>query len=119
MDKMTMYILPTCSTCRSAKKWLTQHGYELNELSITEAPPTPTTMKELITLSGEPVKKFFNVNGQVYRELNLKERLPLMSEQEQIEALCSNGMLIKRPLATNGQKVTIGFNDNMFAEVWG
>jgi len=84
-----------------------------------ESPPSVEELKELWKNSGFELKKFFNTSGNKYKELGLKDRLPTMSEEEQLELLASDGMLIKRPLLTDGQKVTVGFKEDMFTEAWG
>ena len=80
--------------------------------------PDKETLKALYEKSGLELKKFFNTSGQKYRELQLKDKLPAMSEDEQLELLASNGMLIKRPITTDGKRVTVGFNEDTFKSVW-
>lgn len=82
-------------------------------------PPDQKTIRSLWELSGQELKKFFNTSGQKYRELGLKEKLEEASEEEKLQLLASDGMLIKRPIVTDGKKVSIGFKEEMFAEVWG
>ena len=89
---------PRCSTCKKAKKWLDEHGIQYQDRHIVEDNPTAEELREWIGLSGLPIKRFFNTSGMRYRELQLKDRLPQMSEEEQIELLSSDGMLVKRPL---------------------
>ncbi|MEC1595765.1 arsenate reductase family protein [Bacillus spizizenii] len=115
---LTFYWYPKCGTCRKAKKWLEEHGKEINEIHIAEQPPSKEELKALYEKSGLDLKKFFNTSGMKYRELNLKEKLYHMSEDEQLELLASDGMLIKRPLTTDGEKVTVGFKDDQFEENW-
>ncbi|GGK32517.1 hypothetical protein GCM10010965_26780 [Caldalkalibacillus thermarum] len=86
---------------------------------IVNEPPDKETLRELWQKSGVPLNKFFNTRGTVYKELNLKEKLPDMSEEEQLELLASNGKLLKRPIVTDGNKVTLGFQEKTFAESWG
>ncbi|GAA0368965.1 arsenate reductase family protein [Bacillus horti] len=119
MAKLTAYLYPKCGTCRQAKAWLGNQGYEINEINIAEDPPTKEELKKLWSQSGEELKKFFNTSGMKYRELGIKDKLPNLSEDEQLELLSSDGMLIKRPIVTDGSKVTIGFKDNLFADAWG
>ena len=88
---------PRCSTCKKAKKWLDEHGIQYQDRHIVEDNPTAEELREWIGLSGLPIKRFFNTSGMRYRELQLKDRLPQMSEEEQIELLSSDGMLVKRP----------------------
>lgn len=115
---ITYYGYPKCGTCRKAKKWLDDQGVDYIEHNIAENPPTAEQLKEYVENSGLPLKKFFNTSGMKYKELNLKDKLLSMSEQEQIELLSSDGMLIKRPIVTNGHKVTVGFKENEFEEAW-
>ncbi|AFQ59129.1 Putative oxidoreductase with thioredoxin domain [Bacillus subtilis QB928] len=115
---LTFYWYPKCGTCRKAKKWLEEHGKEINEIHIAEQPPSKEELKALYEKSGLDLKKFFNTSGMKYRELNLKEKLYHMSEDEQLELLASDGMLIKRPLTTDGEKVTVGFKEDQFEENW-
>ncbi|MCY9374138.1 arsenate reductase family protein [Bacillus sp. T17B1] len=115
---LTFYWYPKCGTCRKAKKWLEGHGKEINEIHIAEQPPSKEELKALYEKSGLDLKKFFNTSGMKYRELNLKEKLYHMSEDEQLELLASDGMLIKRPLTTDGEKVTVGFKEDQFEENW-
>ncbi|HEX5564144.1 MAG TPA: ArsC/Spx/MgsR family protein, partial [Sporosarcina sp.] len=76
-------------------------------------------LQQMIENSGLEIKKFFNVSGMKYRELNLKDKLPGMTEAEKVELLATDGMLMKRPIVTNGSKVTVGFKEEQFEEVWG
>ncbi len=87
---------PACSTCQKAKKWLTENNIEFTNRLIVEENPTVEELKAWIPRSGLPVKKFFNTSGLVYKELKLSEKLPAMSEEEQIALLATNGKLVKR-----------------------
>ena len=100
---------PACSTCQKAKKWLTENNIEYTNRLIVENNPTVEELKAWIPLSGLPVKKFFNTSGLVYKELNLKEKLTTMSEEEQIALLATNGKLVKRPLVVTDHFVLVGF----------
>lgn len=115
---LTYYGYPKCSTCRKAKGWLTGKGLNFQEVNITEAPPSAEELSKMIAVSGLELKKFFNVSGTKYRELNLKEKLPEMSDEEKISLLASDGMLIKRPLVFGDEKVTVGFKEEEFENVW-
>lgn len=116
---ITYYGYPRCTTCRKAKKWLTEKEIDFNEVNLVEEPPTAEELKEMIETSGLEMKKFFNTNGKVYREEKLKDKLPSMSEEEKLALLASNGMLIKRPIVFGEGKVTLGFKEETFDEVWG
>ena len=89
---------PKCSTCKKAKKWLEEHQVNYDDRHIVEDNPTVEELKDWIGRSGLPLRRFFNTSGMKYRELQLKDRLPKMSEEEQLELLATDGMLVKRPL---------------------
>lgn len=100
---------PACSTCQKARKWLEENNIEYTSRLIVEDNPTAEELRAWISLSGLPVKKFFNTSGLVYKELNLKDRLAGMSEEEQIALLAGNGKLVKRPLVVATDFVLVGF----------
>ena len=102
---------PKCSTCKRAKAWLTENGVAFDDRHIVEDNPTAEELKEWWEKSGLPLKKFFNTSGLVYKEQNLKERLPDMSGEEQLALLATNGMLVKRPLVIGEDFVLIGFKE--------
>ncbi|MFD2613692.1 arsenate reductase family protein [Paenibacillus gansuensis] len=116
---LKVYQYAKCGTCRNALKWLQAQGIETELIPVFEEPPAKEQLTEMVKASGMPVKKFFNTSGEVYKEMQLKDKLPSMSEEEQIALLSSNGRLIKRPLAYDGRKVTIGFKPEQYEEVWG
>lgn len=105
---------PACGTCKKAKKWLVELQIDVTERHIVEHAPTGDELSAWIERSGLPVKKFFNTTGVLYRELNLKDKLLVMSDQEQIDLLATNGKLVKRPLVVTPSKVMVGF----MPEVW-
>ena len=109
---------PKCTTCKKAQAWLKENGIEFVLQHIVEQTPTKEELTNYWKMSGLPLKKFFNTSGMKYRELQLKDRLKEMSEDEQLELLASDGMLIKRPIVTDGQRITLGFKDNDFEQVW-
>ena len=100
---------PKCTTCKKAKKWLDEHGVSYDDRHIKEQNPTAEELKEWHAKSGLPLKKFFNTSGLLYKEMNLKDKLKDMSEEEQIFLLSSDGMLVKRPIVVNGDTVLVGF----------
>ncbi|MDO5294184.1 MAG: arsenate reductase family protein [bacterium] len=102
---------PKCTTCKKAKKWLTDHEVSFEDRDIKEQNPNAEELKEWYGKSGMPLKKFFNTSGNVYKELQLKDKLPNMSEEEQLELLATNGMLVKRPLVIGEDFVLIGFKE--------
>ncbi|WP_246946124.1 arsenate reductase family protein [Bacillus pinisoli] len=115
---VTFYWYPKCGTCRNAKKWLEANQISFNEVHIVEDAPSKETLHELFKTSGLELKKFFNTSGMKYRELGLKDKLKTATEDEMLEILASDGMLVKRPIITDGQKVTVGFNEKQFEETW-
>lgn len=115
---LSFYWYPKCGTCRKAKKWLEDHDKSVNEIHIVEHPPSKEELKSFQEKSGLELKKFFNTSGLKYRELGLKDKLPKMHEDEMLEILASDGMLIKRPITTDGKNVTVGFKEEQFQEIW-
>ncbi len=103
---------PKCSTCQKAKKWLDEHSVEYTERHIVEDNPSYEELKLWYERSGLPLKKFFNTSGTLYKEMELKNNLPEMSEEKQLELLSTNGMLVKRPLVVDDMKVLVGFKES-------
>ena len=116
---LTLYWYPKCGTCRKAKKWLDDHELSYDEIHIADNPPSRVVLEEMYKSSGLEIKKFFNTSGQRYRDLGLKDRINQASDEELLDLLASDGMLIKRPLVKNDQKVTVGFNEEVFEKTWG
>ena len=103
---------PPCSTCQKAKKWIESHNLLYSARHIKENNPSYEELKHWYEISGLPLKKFFNTSGLVYKSLNLKEKLPTMSEEEQLQLLASDGMLVKRPLiVTENGTILTGFRE--------
>ena len=102
---------PKCSTCRKAKAWLDAHQINYTDRHIVEDYPSAAELAAWHQMSGLPLKKFFNTSGILYKEMNLKDKLPNMSEAEQYDLLASNGMLVKRPLLIDNGKVLVGFKE--------
>ena len=100
---------PKCTTCQKAKKWLDEHGVVYDDRHIKEENPTVEELKEWHQRSGQPLKKFFNTSGLIYRSMGLKDKLPSMSEEEMFTLLASDGMIVKRPLIIGEDFVLIGF----------
>lgn len=107
---------PKCSTCKKAKKWLEDNKIEFEDRHIIENTPTVEELKRWIKMSDKDIKKWFNTSGLKYKELNLKDKLPLMSDDEKIELLSTDGMLIKRPILVLENKVLIGFKEEEWKE---
>ena len=114
---MKFICYPKCSTCRKAKKWLDEHNAEYTERHIADEKPTYDELKEWHEKSGLPLRKFFNTSGLLYKEMKLKDRLPSMSEDEQLRLLATDGMLVKRPILVTGDKVLVGFKEAEWAEI--
>ncbi|REK75770.1 arsenate reductase family protein [Paenibacillus paeoniae] len=117
--KVTIIEYPKCSTCKAAIKSLKAKGNEVVTRHIVENTPTAKELKELLQLGGLDIKKLFNTSGEVYRELGLKDKLANMTEEEKLELLASHGMLIKRPIVTDGKQVTVGYKEDQYEQVWG
>jgi len=115
---MTFYWYPKCGTCRKAKKWLDDHHLSYKEIHISDNPPSSAELEGYYQKSGLELKKFFNTSGLKYRELGIKDRLKSATEAELLELLASDGMLIKRPILTDGKKVTVGFKEEEFEKAW-
>lgn len=110
---------PKCSTCRNAKKWLNNNDIEYTDRNIVEETPTYEELKEWIERSNKNIKSFFNTSGLVYKSLNLKEKLPMIEDDEKIRLLSRNGMLIKRPLFISDNAILIGFKQDEWNNVLG
>ncbi len=113
---MLVLVYRKCSTCLKALKWLEENHIEFEERPMKEENPTYEELKAWHQMSGLPLKKFFNTSGLVYKELQLKEKLPQMSEEEQLQLLATNGMLVKRPLVVGDDFVLTGFKEKEWEE---
>ena len=113
---MLFVYYPRCSTCQKAKKWLDENNLKYTERHIVEDNPSYEDLKDWYSRSGLPLKKFFNTSGLLYKDMKLKDKLPAMSEDEQLKLLASNGMLVKRPVLVNGATVLLGFKEAEWAE---
>lgn len=113
---MLFIYYPKCSTCIKAKKWLDEEGVKYTEHHIVEENPSFSELKEWWEKSGLPLKKFFNTSGMLYKEMQLKDKLPRMSEEEQLKLLSTNGMLVKRPIVVKGKTVLVGFKEAEWSE---
>ena len=102
---------PSCSTCQRAKKWLDEQEIHYTDRHIKLENPTYEELDEWQHRSGLPMKKFFNTSGLLYKSMNLKEKLPTMTEEEQLRLLASDGMLVKRPLLVTEETVLVGFKE--------
>ena len=109
---MKFICYPKCTTCQKAKKWLDEQNIEYTERHIKDDNPTYEELKEWYEKSGLPLKKFFNTSGLLYKSMELKSKLPEMSEEEQLQLLATDGMLVKRPLVVAGDRVLVGFKES-------
>ena len=107
---------PKCSTCKKALNWLKENDVEFEDRHIVDNNPTAEELKEWHEKSGLPLKRFFNTSGQIYRQNNIKDRLPNMSDEEQYELLATNGMLVKRPIIVGEDYVLVGFKEKEYEE---
>lgn len=108
---------PPCSTCQKAKKWLEDNGISYTERHIKEQNPSYEELKHWHQVSGLPLKRFFNTSGLLYKSLGLKDKLPTMTEEEQLRLLATDGMLVKRPVAVKGDVVLTGFKESEWARL--
>ena len=118
-EKKTMikvYCYSRCTTCKKALKWLDENGIEYNLIDIKENHPDEETLRKYHSISGLPLKKFFNTSGQIYRDMELSRKLPGMSADEQFALLASDGMIVKRPLLAGEDFVLTGFKEAEWKE---
>ena len=108
-----------CTTCKRAKAWLIDRGIAFTERPIKEENPSLEELRQWYQRSGLPLKKFFNTSGLLYKSMELKDKLPTMTEEEQLQLLATDGMLVKRPMLIMEDKVLVGFHENEWAEVLG
>ena len=115
---MLFVCYPRCSTCKKAQSWLDQRNVSYTFRDIKEDNPTLEELMDWHQKSGLPLKKFFNTSGQLYRSMELSKKLPDMTEAEQYALLASDGMLVKRPIAVDGDKVLVGFREADWTEAF-
>ena len=114
---MKVYSYSKCGTCRNAIKDLEAKKIKFEVIDITENPPSKKVLKSAVKVKG--LQKVFNTSGVQYRELRIKDKIKSMTEAQAIDLLASNGRLIKRPIAVDKDKITIGFNADEYQQVWG
>ena len=107
---------PKCTTCQKAKKWLDDNKIEYELRDIKEDNPSYEELSVWYKMSGLPLKKFFNTSGLLYKSMELKDKLPTMSEEEQLNLLATDGMLVKRPLVISNDFVLVGFKESEWIE---
>lgn len=115
--QMLFICYPKCTTCKKAQKWLDDKGIEYELRDIKEENPTYDELKKWYIKSGLPLKRFFNTSGLLYKSMELKDKLPEMTEEEQLKLLATDGMLVKRPIIINGDKVLTGFKESEWEEL--
>lgn len=108
---MIFICYPKCSTCQKAKKWLDERNIDYTERHIVEDNPSYDELREWYQISGLPLKRFFNTSGLLYKEMQLKDKLVMMNEEEQLKLLATNGMLVKRPMVIDKNFVLVGFKE--------
>lgn len=113
---MILIAHPNCTTCKKAKAWLDSRGFSYEFRDIREQNPTAGELDSWQEKSGIALKKFFNTSGRVYQSMNLKDRLPELSREEQLCLLASDGMLVKRPLLIDGERILVGFRESEWQE---
>ena len=113
---MTFVCYPKCSTCQKAQRWLDEHGVSYELRHIKDERPRVEELTAWQAKSGQPLKRFFNTSGLQYKAMGLKDKLPVMSDEEQVALLASDGMLVKRPLLIGEDFVLIGFRETEYAE---
>ena len=113
---MLFVCYPKCSTCKKARKWLDESGVEYTLRDIKTDNPTAEELKTWWKISGLPLKRFFNTSGNIYKEMKLKDKLPEMSEEEQLALLATDGMLVKRPILVGKDKVLVGAKEKEWEE---
>ena len=107
---------PKCTTCQKAKKWLDDNKIEYKLRDIKEDNPSLEALTAWYKMSGFPLKKFFNTSGLLYKSMELKYKIPTMTEEEQLKLLATGGMLIKRPLVVGNDFVLVGFKESEWSE---
>ena len=110
---------PPCSTCKKAKSWLDAHGVQYTSRHIKDQTPSKEELKAWYLKSGLPLKRFFNTSGLLYKSMALKDKLPSMTEEEQLELLSTDGMLVKRPILISEDFVLVGFKESEWSEALG
>lgn len=112
------YQYPNCTTCKKAAKFLEENCASFEPIDITQLTPTAKELKDIIDGTDITVNQLFNTRGAKYRELGLKDKMNDLSDNEKFDLLASDGMLIKRPLAVLGNKVTLGFKEDEYRQTW-
>jgi len=115
---LKFYGYDRCSTCRNAKKWLDAKGVKYESIDITAVPPPKATLKKVLAAGNYSLKDLFNKSGELYRAMNMKDKLRTLTDAEALDLLATNGKLCKRPIATDGKKHTVGFKEETYKSTW-
>ena len=113
---MKLFSYKKCGTCRKAKNLLDTYKVSCNEIDIMETPPPKSILKKAIKIKG--IKKLFNTSGEQYKKLGIKDKIGTMTEAQALDLLVGNGRLVKRPIAVDGNRITVGFDENEYKDVW-
>ena len=119
VNVMLFVCYPRCTTCKRARSFLEENGVDFVERSIKEDNPTLDELRDWLEKSGLPLRKLFNTSGTLYKELHLKDKLPTLSEEEQLSLLASDGMLVKRPILVGDGFVLVGFKETQWRDALG
>ncbi|EJG08484.1 arsenate reductase [Fusobacterium vincentii ATCC 51190] len=117
MKDIVFFCYPKCSTCQKAKKWLEENSVEFIERDIVKNNPTEAELKKFYKKSKKELKKFFNTSGILYKEMDLKDKLPTMTEEEMLKLLATDGKLVKRPMIVTKDFVLNGFKEEEWKEL--
>lgn len=109
--KPTILCYPKCGTCQKAEKWMKLNGIEYTYRPIKEENPSREELQQWLQQSGLPIAKFFNTSGLLYKEMSMKDKVKVLSVDELLDILASNGLMVKRPVLVTGQKVLVGFKE--------
>ncbi len=115
---ITVLCYPKCGTCRKAEKWLKENNIEYTYRPIKEQNPTCDELKQWLGKSGLTINKFFNTSGLLYKKMNMKEKVKQLPEDELLRILASDGLMVKRPILLNGEKVLVGFREEEWKEMF-
>ena len=116
-NKMKLICYPKCGTCKKAENWLKENGKSYEYRDISKDNPSYDELKEWYEKSGLPIRKLFNTSGRLYKEMQLKDKIPAMSDEEALQLLSTDGMLVKRPIALEGNLVFFGFKEEQYKEL--
>lgn len=115
---LSFYWYPNCGSCKRAKKWFEDNNVSYESIHIVNETPSKEEILSLMEKTDLPPRRFFNTSGRVYREMNMKDKVVDATKEEMASYLASDGMLIRRPIVTDGKKVTIGFKEEEFQNTW-